>query len=401
VKFPALGAFFVVMALVMAACGGGSSSDVPGDSVAKVGDTDITKAQFQHWYDIAAKGSAQATPGQPVVVPDPPDFTKCVADKKAHQPKASKSQPKQSDDQLKEQCKQSYETLRDQTMNFLIQADWVTGEAKDQNITVTDADVQKQFQQTKKQAFPKEADFQKFLKQSGMSMDDILFRVRLDALSNKLRQKIVSSKSDATDAQVKAYYNAHKSQFSTPEQRDIALVLTKDKAKAEAAKKALQSGQSFKTVAKKYSIDQQTKNNGGVLKGVSKGDQDAALDKAAFAAPKGKLEGPIKSPFGYYVFEVQKITPASQQSLAKVTPTIKQQLVAQNQQKALTSFVADFRKRWTAKTECRQGYVVEGCKGAPKPKTDTTAAPTAPTPTTPTAPTTSSPSGTTSTQGGG
>jgi foldase protein PrsA len=397
-RFSALGAFFVVIALVVAACGGGSSSSVPGDSVAKVGDTDITKAQFQHWYEIAAKGNAQSTPGQPVVVPDPPDFTKCVADKKAHQPKASKSQPKQSDDQLKSQCKQEYETLRDQTMNFLIQADWVTGEAKAQKITVTDSEVQKQFAQTKKQAFPKQSDFQKFLQQSGMSMDDILFRVRLDALSNKLRQKVVSSKSNATDAQVKAYYASHKSQFSTPEQRDIALVLTKDKGKAEQAKKALQSGASFKTVAKKYSIDQQTKKSGGVLKGVSKGDQDAALDKAAFAAPKGKLEGPIKSPFGYYVFEVQKITPASQQSLAKVTPSIKQNLVAQNQQKALTSFVADFRKRWTAKTNCRQGYVVEGCKGAPKTSTNTTATPTAPTPTTPT---TSTPSGTTSTQGGG
>src|SRR3954453_20094027 len=99
-----------------------------------------------------------------------------------------------------------------------------------------------------------------------MSMDDILFRVRLDAISTKLRQKIVSSKSDATDAQVKAYYASHKSQFSTPEQRDIALVLTKEKSQAEQAKKALQSGQSFATVAKKYSIDQQTKKSGGVLK---------------------------------------------------------------------------------------------------------------------------------------
>lgn len=371
-KVLALGAFLFV-ATVLAACGG-SSGSVPSDSVAKVGDQKITKSEFNHWLTVAAKGNSQSSPGQPVVVPDPPNYSKCVAalrKAESEQSTSKKSKPKTSDAQLKAQCRQQYQSLRDQTMNFLIQADWVRGEAKAQNVSVSDSEVQKQFRQTKQQAFPKEKDFESFLKSSGMTMDDILFRVRLDALSNKLRQKVIKDKGNVSPAQVKAYYNKHKSQFGTPERRDIAIVLTKTKAKAEQAKAALKAGQSFKTVAKKYSIDQQTKNSGGLLQGVVKGQQDADLDKAAFSAPKGKLEGPIKAQFGYYVFEVKKITKATQQSLAQSTSTIKQQLIAQNQQKALNSFVGDFRKRWTDKTHCRQGYVVQGCKGAPKANTTT------------------------------
>jgi foldase protein PrsA len=364
---PALGAFFV-LAAILAGCGSG----VPGDSVATVGGMNVTKTDFNHWMGVAAKGNAQSSPGQPVVVPDPPDFTRCVAAYRKVTPTPAKGKPKVTDAQLKTQCQQQYNQLRQQTMNFLIQADWVQGEAKDRGITVSDADVQKQYKKTKKQAFQKEKDFQNFLKQSGMTVEDILFRVRLDALSNKLRQKAVGGKSRVTQAQIAAYYKAHQSQFATPERRDLRIVLTKTKANAEQAKKALQSGQSWKSVAKQYSVDQQTKSKGGLLTGVVRGQQDAALDKASFSAPKGQLQGPVKSQFGYYVFEVQRISKATKEPLSQAQVSIRQQLIAQGQQKALNSFVADFRKKWTKQTDCRKGFVVQGCKNAPKTATATT-----------------------------
>src|SRR3954462_4400907 len=143
---------------------------------------------------------------------------------------------------------------------------------------VTDAEVKKSFDKQRKQAFPKDADFQKFLKDSGQTEGDILKRVRLDALSNKIREKVTKGKDKVTDAQIAAYYNKNKQRFAQPERRDLRIVLTKTKAQAEAAMAALKSGQDFKSVAKKYSIDQASKNQGGVLLGVSKGQQEKALD---------------------------------------------------------------------------------------------------------------------------
>ena len=76
---------------------------------------------------------------------------------------------------------------------------------------------------------------------------------------------------------------------------------------------------------------------------------------------------------------MQKETPASQQSLKQATPAIKQQLEAQNKQKADDSFNTDLRKKWKAKTNCRSGYIMRQCKNAPKETTTATAAQQAPT----------------------
>jgi foldase protein PrsA len=298
--------------------------------------------------------------------PSPRPIADCIKQKRKTTPKPAKGQPKVTDSQLKTQCKQEYNSLRDQVMQLLVSFEWIEGEAKAKNIKVSDKEVKASFDKQKKQAFPKAADFDKFLKDSGQTEGDILKRVRLDTLSNKIREKVTKGKDKVTDAQIAAFYNKNKARFAQPERRDLRIVLTKDKAKAEKAKKAIESGQSFKSVAKKYSIDQASKAQGGKLPAVAKGQQEKALDTAIFAADKGKLVGPVKTQFGYYVFEVTKITKATQQTLDQAKATIKQTLASQNQQKALDSFVKSFRKRWKAKTDCRDAYRTQDCKNAPK-----------------------------------
>jgi foldase protein PrsA len=353
-------------AAIVAGCGG-----VPGNAVATVDGTAIEKSDYDHWINVAAKSSGQGANAQ---VPVPPDFTACIAQKRKTTPKPAKGQPKVTDDQLKAQCKQQYEQLRNQVLQLLISFQWLQGEAKAQGITVTDADVKKSFDTQKKQSFPKDADYQKFLKDSGQSEADILLQVKADLLASKIRDKVVKGKDQVSDAQIQDFYNKNKSRFAQPERRDLEVVLTKDKAKAQAAMRELKSGKSFKVVAKKYSIDEASKAQGGKLPAQAKGTLEKQLDQAVFSAKKGKLVGPVKTQFGYYVFKVDKITPASQQSLEQAKATIRQTLQSQNQQKALEAFSKDYQDRWKAKTDCRQGYVIQQCKQGPKATPTPTAA---------------------------
>ena len=292
----ALGAFFVP-AMLVAGCGG-----VPGNAVAEVDGTAIEKNDFEHWLNVAAKSGGQAG----AAAPKPPSYEACVNQKRKTTPKPAKGQPKVTDAQLKTQCKQEYNALRDQVLQLLISFEWIEGEAQEQNIKVSDAEVKKSFDTQKKEAFPKDADFDKFLKDSGQTEEDILQRVRLDTLSNKIREKVTKGKDKVTDAQIEEYYDKNKQRFAQPERRDLRIVLTKTKAKAEQAKAALEDGESFKSVAKKYSIDQASKAQGGKLPAVAKGQQEKALDEAIFKAKKGELVGPVKTQFGYYVFEVTR-----------------------------------------------------------------------------------------------
>ena len=349
-----------------AACGG-----VPGNAVATVDGEAINKSDFSHWLTIAAKSSG--TTG--AVVPDPQnDYSNCVAAQRKATPAPAKGQPKTTDAQLKTQCKTEYEQYRSQVLQLLTSFRWIQGEAAAQNIKVTDAEVKKSFDEQKKQSFPKDADYQKFLKTSGQTPEDIMQRVKLDLLSNKIRDKVVKGKDQVSDKAVADFYAKNKAQFSQPEKRDLHVVLTKEKAEADKALAALKAGDSWKKVAKKYSIDDTTKATGGELTAQAKGTLDAELDDAVFSAKKGDIQGPVKTQYGYYVFEVDKSTPASQQTLAEAKATIKQQLASQEQQKALDAFVKDFTSRWREKTECADSYKTSDCKNGPKPTPTPTAA---------------------------
>jgi foldase protein PrsA len=359
--------FLLPLALTGAAVGFvACGNDVPPGAVAKVGDTEITQEQFDKWLAIATKGQAQG--GQATEL-DAPEFTKCVAAKK--KAPAPSGQAKQTDAALKKQCKTEYETIKSQVMRFLIQAEWVTQEAEKRDVEVKPAELKKTLEDQKKQAFPTDKAYKTYLKTSGMTEDDILFRVKLNELQTKLTQDVTEDAKKVSDADVEEYYEKNQKRFAQPERRDLLIVLTKTEAKADAAKQALDSGQSWKQVVKEYSIDETTKAQGGKLAAVAKGQQDKALEDAVFAASKGEVEGPVKTQFGWYVFEVEKITPASQQSLEQSRDTIKNLLRSQRQQKTLDAFIKDFREEYKDETNCSDDYRVAECKNAPKEDTDT------------------------------
>ena len=115
-----------------------------------------------------------------------------------------------------------------------------------------------------------------------------------------------------------------------------------------------------------------------------KGQEEKSLDQAVFSAKKDVLSGPVKTAFGYYIFRVKNTTSGSQQSLQQAQSTIKAQLTATQQQSALTNFVKRFKAKWTAKTECRAGFVVMDCKQYKAPKTTPAKAPITPRTTAPT-----------------
>jgi len=365
---PALGAvFFAVVGL--SACGGG----IPGNAVVQVGGTPITKSTFEHWMGVAAASSATTASASKPVVPVPPDYTACIEHLKATTP-TPKGQAAPTTAALKSECETQYKALQQEVLGFLISSSWVLGEASHLGLHVSDKEVTKEFEKIKDQQFPKAAEFEKFLASSGQTVSDLLLRVKLNLLSSKIQAKIAKGKGEPTKAEIEKYYNEHKSTYGTQEARTVQIILTKTEAAAKAAKKEIESGKSFASVAKAVSIDPTTKAKGGVLVGVTKGEEEQALSNAIFAAKPNVLSGPVQTPFGFYIYEVKSITPGNQETLAQAEAAIKQQLTSTQGQAALTTFVKEFKKRWEAKTECRSGFLVQDCKSYKAPKAGTSAA---------------------------
>ena len=284
---------------VAAGCGG-----VPGNAVAEVDGTPIEKDAFEHWMQVASKSSG--TKG--AKVPDAPDFETCVADKKKTAPKPAEGQPKTTDKQLKDQCKQEYEALRDQVIQLLTSFEWIEGEAEEMGIKVTDAEVKKSFAEQKKQSFPKDADYEKFLKDYGQTEQDIMQRVKLDLLSNKIREKIIKGKDKVSDAQIQDFYDKNKERFAQPERRDLRIVLTKSEAQGRTRPRRRSRAASRGRPSRRSTRSTRPPSR----RAASCRRRPRARSRRRSTRPsstrkKGEVTGPVKTQFGYYVFEVDKV----------------------------------------------------------------------------------------------
>ncbi|MEL7399350.1 MAG: peptidylprolyl isomerase [Pseudomonadota bacterium] len=79
-------------------------------------------------------------------------------------------------------------------------------------------------------------------------------------------------------------------------------ILVKTKDQAEKLKQQLADGADFAKLAKKHSTCP-SKRDGGSLGEFNKGDMVKAFDDAVFKGPLLKVQGPIKTQFGYHLIE--------------------------------------------------------------------------------------------------
>ena len=181
----------------------------------------------------------------------------------------------------------------------------------------------------------------------------------IQILSKEIQEQVTEEAPQPSNAEIENYYEAAKSsQFTTGETREIRVIKNKDKAKVEAAKAALEkddSSKSWAKVAEKYSTDT-TKSSGGLQAGVTEEQLAPPLGPAVFAAPQGEVEGPLKEPTTYTVYEVMKVTPEKVQSLNETKSQISAQLAEQAKQETFARFVRNYGTRWKSRTFCASDF---------------------------------------------
>jgi parvulin-like peptidyl-prolyl isomerase len=322
------GALFVALFAIVGVAVGIGHPSVPAGAVAVVEDVSDGTISKQDFDDALAQAASQQG------LPKPP----------------SPSSPQ-------------YASLRDAAMSSVLLSRWITGEAEERGITISDTEITNQLQQLAKQYGGMPA-FQKYLKQIGYTPQQARGEVERSLITNEIEKEVVPQQPSVSESELSNYYDANKSQFSQPEARDVREIVNSDQAKVEQAKTLLEqdnSPQSWEKVAAQYSTDKATKDSGGLRKGVTKGQGEAAVDDQIFSASQGALVGPIKGEKNYYLVQVDKITPASTTPLSKVANQIRQQLSQGLQQEIANNFQTQFIDKWTERTFCAEGYVTDRC----------------------------------------
>lgn len=327
----------------------------PGASkvvVVRVAGQPITLAELEHAMAIGVVKKE---------VPDPPNYTVCIAHLQASASKAGEGQATQTPAQLKDQCRQTYEQLKQQTLHTMIISAWAIGEASSLGLKVTDAEVDHLYNEDVSKTYHTPADLQKYLATSGQTVADLKASLRLELTTEAIRARIKRDVGPVTQARIAAYYTSHKQRYVVPEQRDIEAIRTWTKPAITNAKREIESGVKFGDVAKRVSVDRPSNEHGGVTLGVVRGQQEKGLDEAIFAAKPHVLTGPLHLRQRYYIFEVTRIVPARLPNFGQIERSISQQLPTELQQRAVARFVKAWRKKWKAKTDCSPGYVIQQC----------------------------------------
>jgi peptidyl-prolyl cis-trans isomerase D len=134
----------------------------------------------------------------------------------------------------------------------------------------------------------------------------------------------LASKVSVDDAQLKAYYEEQKTKtperFTQPERRRVSHILLpvpnpKDdaavKAKAEEISKRAQGGEDFAKLAKEFSQDPGSAAQGGDLGWSERKAWVAPFADAAYGMKVDEIRGPVKTQFGYHILKLAGIEPVT------------------------------------------------------------------------------------------
>ncbi len=318
-RFLPLVLVLAALGFLAAACGGGSA-DVPDDAVAVVGDHEISKAEYDALLDRAKQSfKASARPFPKVGTPE-------------------------------------YKALQNQALQYLIQQAEYEQEADDLGVKVSDKEIDDRVEQIKKQYFNgSDKQYQANLKRQHLTNEEVRKEVRNQVLSEKLYAKVTGDVK-VSDDDIQKYYNAHKQDYTQPESRDVRHILVKSKALADRLYSQLTNGASFAKLAKKYSQDPSSKDQGGKMVAL-KGRTVPPFDQTAFLLGKGTISHPIKTTYGWHIIQPlsdvkpQKVTP-----LKDVKEQIRQQLLSEKKRQAIAKWAEDVKKDFKDKVHYQVGF---------------------------------------------
>ncbi len=255
-----------------------------------------------------------------------------------------------------------YDQVREAAINDLLDQAWLTGEAAEMGVTATDREIDSELQTIKQDQFPTPKAFQDFLKTSGFTQEEVRQRVELQVLSRKIQDEIMNSITEVPDTEIESFYETSKDSFTTPESRDIRLIVTDNEANAQKAISQLgedPTDEEFAQVAKKLSVHASKTEGGNTV--ATEGAFPDPAGAEIMSAEVGTLEGPIEAGSQFYVFRVTKVTPEETKPIEEVRDQIRQQLLPTIQQQAMSDFVADYNAKWTSRTFCTDDYTVARC----------------------------------------
>lgn len=271
-----------------------------------------------------------------------------------------------------------YHSFRLQLVEYLVTLEVMRQEASAYGVTITSADVDARLQQIKQMFLGNEQKFNDAVAQQKLTLEELTQAIKESLWFEKMKA-VVTEDVTMTEDEVRAYYDAHAPEYVEQESRKVRHILispfvdaagnvvaaapTQDdwdaaKSEAESIRSEILNGTDFITAVEEYSDDDITRDKGGELGDVIRGQTLPAFEEVVFSLQKDELSEPVKTSLGYHLIEVTDITPENQLSYDLVEEKIRTTMLEQKQAAAWEQWLSG--KMAALGVVYREGYVPPG-----------------------------------------
>lgn len=201
--------------------------------------------------------------------------------------------------------------------------------------------------------------FDQRLKALGMSEAETRDKLTDDATAQAVIEREL--KISISDDDIKKYYDLHSSDYEQPEMVRIShiLVYTVDpvtlkplsadqlqyrRKKMDELLQAARAGQDFNALAKQFSDDAGSKDNGGILLPFPRGQMAPEVDAVAFSMATNQVSDVVTTSTGYQIIKLLQKLPAQKMDYAAAATEIRQGLTQQQISQRGPAYLESLRK---------------------------------------------------------
>lgn len=191
-----------------------------------------------------------------------------------------------------------------------------------------------------------ETGYKSFLKLASMTDAEFKEEIGKQIVIGKLADKVTKNVT-ASEAEAKAYYDTHLSEFGTPREVKVSHILVKTEKEAYDVLEKLEAGADFGDLAQKVSIEPAAKQSKGDLGWVNADTGFVAeFKEAALKLKKGEMTmTPVKTQFGYHIIKAFDEKQAKIEKFESVKDEAKVKAKAEKQKTTWSNYVETLKKK--------------------------------------------------------
>jgi peptidyl-prolyl cis-trans isomerase SurA len=226
---------------------------------------------------------------------------------------------------------------RNEVLDALITQRLITKEFETLGLKVDEQDVERYIDTIRERNHLTNEQLLQALEQQGVTMQRYREQVRDELRRAQLINREIRGKVNVTPEDIERYYQAHLSDYETPESMTLSQIVLKLPAdasreqvdavqkRADEVYKELKGGADFAEMARRYSEDAAA-SSGGSLGTFKKGEVLDVVDQAAEKLKPGQFSEPVRSSVGYHIVRLDERNTSSHAPLEKQAEEIKQRL---------------------------------------------------------------------------